>query len=142
MKYLTTLALSILLSMAVFGPVLFEHVSSHEMASRSDCLASTVSSVNCPESKDTVSMALHHLDALNVLTEGLAPVGTASDLLLLSLLMVALVYVLAKFLMPTLDVERVFQRFKIARVFVPSSEIRISRWLSLLVLSPSRVGST
>jgi len=143
MKYLATLALSIVFSTVIFGPVLFQHVSSHEMMTSNDtCLATTISSIDCPEVTDSLSMAMHHLDALNVLTEGLSSAGVASYFTLLSLIIVALVYVLAKFLTPTLDAERVYQRFRTARVFIPSSEFRITHWLSLLELSPSYVGST
>ncbi len=143
MKWLATLVLIALMNIAIFGVAVFQHGSSHDMnAPKNDCVAATITNTKCPDAKDTLGMAVHHMNGLQTLSQGLLSTGLTPLLaVLILMLLAALAFVSVKIVDLLQDFLPRHQRFRFSREYLPPTQHKLIHWLSLFELSPVRVGS-
>jgi len=133
MKYLATLLL--IMSFAGIGIFGFTLVDHDMQSPNNDCVASAIDKTACPTS--IMSMALHHISAVqSLMTTTVPPIGSLL-LLLASLLLVSVsIFLFYKdLLLPKL--ESLPQRLRELTLHSLYSRQRITSWLSLFELSPS-----
>ena len=133
MKYLATLLL--IMSFAGIGIFGFTLVDHDMQSPNNDCVASAIDKTACPTS--IMSMALHHISAVqSLMTTTVPPIGSLL-LLLASLLLVSVsIFLFYKnLLLPKLGLLP--QRLRDLTLNSLHSQQKLTSWLSLFELSPS-----
>lgn len=143
MKWLATLVLIALMNIAIFGVVMFQHGSSHDMnAPKNDCVAATVTNTKCPDAEDSLGMAVHHINGLQTFSQGILSTGLTPLLAALILMLSAvLVFVFVKMADVLRNLLSRYQRYRFSKDYLPPRQYKLIRWLSLFELSPAQVGS-
>lgn len=143
MKWIATLVLIALMNIAIFGVAVVQHGANHDMnAPKSDCVAATITNTKCPDTKDSLGIAVHHMNAFQVFSQGLVSSGVTTSLILLVIaLSAALGLVFVKILDLLRNLALQHQRFRYSRDYTPPRQHKLIRWLSLFELSPAYAGS-
>lgn len=143
MKWLATLLLIALMNIAIFGVAVFQHGANHDMnAPKNDCTAAAITNTKCPDAKDSLGIAIHHMNALQTFSQGFVSTGITLSVALLVLILSAglgLVFTKILDLLRNLILQR--QRFRFSQNYIPPRQHKLMRWLSLFELSPAYSGS-
>lgn len=132
MKFIISIILAIsFISLTTFGASFLNHTSNH---SNPNCFASVLmGGIDCPES--LLSFVIHHISAIQGLSNILLSLGVELSLLIFLTLFSVFIFSVFRYLKRTDKILSI--SIRLSRLKLSLSKQRISSWLSLFEHSPS-----